>query len=65
MGANISAETQTIANSSPTKKSKVIAFHSSATWKIHFEAVKQTNTLVRIHFKNVYLGKFTIKPNLL
>lgn len=30
----------------PAKKGQVIAFHSSAKWKLHFEAVKQTSKLV-------------------
>lgn len=50
MGANISAESDAIIsnNSSPAKKTQIITFHSSAKWKIHFEAAKQTDKLVII-----------------
>lgn len=33
----------------PSKKGQVIAFHSSAKWKQHFEASKQTSKLVHLY----------------
>ena len=49
MGANVSAwQEANIDSSMALKKSPVVAFHSSAKWKIHFEASKETNKLVSI-----------------
>lgn len=57
MGANISdASDAVINNSSPAKKSQIIAFHSSAKWRIHFEAAKQTDKLIVIDFTASWCG---------
>ncbi|KAK6160039.1 hypothetical protein DH2020_003420 [Rehmannia glutinosa] len=42
--------------SAPTKKGQLIAFHSSAKWKIHFEASKQTLKLIVIDFTASWCG---------
>lgn len=50
MGANNSSGWQQTNNNALTStlpmKNQVIHFHSSATWKIHFDSLKQTNKLV-------------------
>lgn len=53
MGAGVSTGYETSpagTYGSATRKGHVVAFHSSKTWKIHFEASKQTPRLVKIVF---------------
>ncbi|KAI3467411.1 hypothetical protein Pfo_024074 [Paulownia fortunei] len=62
MGANASTAYETNAlpaktnGTPPTKKGQVIAFHSSAKWKIHFEASKQTSKLIVLDFTASWCG---------
>ncbi|CDP21876.1 unnamed protein product [Coffea canephora] len=57
MGANVSAwQEANIDSSMALKKSPVVAFHSSAKWKIHFEASKETNKLIVIDFTASWCG---------
>lgn len=49
MGAELSACQN--ANRAPAvKNSQVLEFHSSAKWKSHFEASKETSKLVTLNF---------------
>lgn len=51
MGANYSStlhEANNISTRAQVKSSQVIAFHSSTKWKLHFDALKDTNKLVTI-----------------
>ncbi|OIT21894.1 PREDICTED: thioredoxin H2-like [Nicotiana attenuata] len=64
MGANYSTNIPTTwpeANYMSTtipqvKRSQVIAFHSSTKWKLHFDALKDTNKLVVIDFTATWCG---------
>ncbi|XP_059292002.1 thioredoxin H2-like [Lycium ferocissimum] len=56
MGANnSSAWHQTNALSVPMKN-QVIRFHSSATWQLHFDSLKETNKLIVIDFTASWCG---------
>ncbi|CAI9092746.1 OLC1v1028073C2 [Oldenlandia corymbosa var. corymbosa] len=58
MGANVSTWQEPNGSSLPPsqKKPQVIAFHSSAKWKVHFEALKQTSKLIVIDFTASWCG---------
>lgn len=60
MGASVSTgyETSSPARTygSTMRKGQVVAFHSSKTWKIHFEASKQTSKLIVIDFTATWCG---------
>ncbi|KAL3511182.1 hypothetical protein ACH5RR_030583 [Cinchona calisaya] len=56
MGANASTWQEANGSSLSPKKSQVIAFHSPAKWKIHFEALKETTKLIVIDFTASWCG---------
>lgn len=48
-GVSIGYETSPARTYGPTmKKGRVMAFHSSKTWRIHHEASRQTSKLVKV-----------------
>lgn len=55
MGANNSSANNAVTSTLP-RKTRVIHFHSSATWKLHFDALKQTNKLIVIDFTASWCG---------
>ncbi|XP_059316692.1 thioredoxin H2-like isoform X2 [Lycium ferocissimum] len=59
MGANYSStlhEAQNMPTTPQIKRSQVTAFHSSTKWKLHFDALKDTNKLVVIDFTATWCG---------
>ncbi|XP_004237020.1 thioredoxin H4-like [Solanum lycopersicum] len=60
MGANNSSSWKQTNNnalaSTLPMKNQVIHFHSSTTWKIHFDSLKQTNKLIVIDFTASWCG---------
>ncbi|XP_004238750.1 thioredoxin H2-like [Solanum lycopersicum] len=59
MGANYSStwhETHNMPITPQSKRSQVIAFHSSTKWKLHFDSLKNTNKLIVIDFTATWCG---------
>lgn len=65
MGANNSSSWKQTNNnalaSTLPMKNQVIHFHSSTTWKIHFDSLKQTNKLVIFIFTWFFLQTFQLR----